>query len=414
MPHGDQHDAVLALRAKMEILHHGVVPTELAMTRYGPPYLVKRRAYGNADDPAFLGRPLPQEAFLGEARLVTSLNVRSGSPWSLDWGPEGGFFLARSNVGWAVPVDFPRQPAFYDYPMPGGGTVKNVVTLYGGGSLGVFAYGSCALVDMGKACHYCSIEPNRGRGGDGFARVISETRLREALSLALADRDAPVRQVMINGGNFPDPDRSFTHYARLAAAAREVIDASGRPVELHLIVYPPANPGLYAQLSGLDVGVALNIEVFAPDVFARVCPGKADVSGQDHILASLREAAKILGPGHVFSILVGGLEPQASMARGMRALAGQGVTPIVNVFHADPGTPLHSHPEPTIGRITEMGTLQEALFGEFPFMRPFYLRCGRNSIDTEAYLGLFSALAQAPAHPGPGPGTLGAAGTAPA
>jgi hypothetical protein len=387
-------DAVLALRVKMEILHHGVVPTESALAHYGPPYLEKRRAYGNADDIAFLGRPLPQEAYLEPAHLITSLNVRTHSPWSLDWTAEQGFILSRVGGGWVVPVDFPRRPAFYDYPLSGGGTVKQVATLYGGGSLGVFVYGRCALVDMGKACQYCSIEPNRGRDDVDFARVISETRLREALSLALQDSDAPIGQVMINGGNFPDPDRSFSYYARLVAAAREVIDASGRAVELHLIVYPPKTPRLFAALAPHDVGIAMNTEVYDPDIFAVVCPGKATVGGQDHILASLCQAAEALGKGHVFSIFVGGLEPQESMTRGMRFLADHGVTPIVNVFHADPGTPLYDHQEPTIERILEMGGEQEALFREHEFMRPFYMNCGRNSIDTEAYLSLFSALGQ--------------------
>lgn len=384
-------DAAGALRVKMEILHYGVMPTRAALDRYGPPFLEKRRAYGNADDLAFTGRPLPQEAYLEPARLVTSLNVRAGSPWSLDWTEDSGFFLVRVGSNRAVPVDFPRRPAFYD-ALLSGGTVKNIVTLYGGGSLGIFVYGRCALVDVGRACHYCSIAPNRGHGSSEFAGVVSETRLREALALALDDRDAPIRQVMINGGNFPDPDRSFSYYARLAAAAREVIDKSGRDVELHLIVYPPANPELFAALAGQNVGVAVNTEVYDPAVFARVCPGKAAAGGQDHILKSLCRAAEILGPGNVFSIFVGGLEPQESMVRGMRFLAGHGVTPIVNVFHADPGTPLHSHLEPSVDRITEMGVTQEKLFREFGFMRPFYLHCGRNSIDTEAYLRLFSAL----------------------
>jgi len=385
-------DAIAALQIKLEILHFGVLPTETALAHYGSPYLEKRRAYGNADDLTFASRALPQEAYIGPSRLITALNVRTRSPWALDWASDTGFFLAHADRGLAVPVDFPRRPAFYEFPLRGD-TVKNMITLYGGGALGVFVYGRCALVDMGKACQYCSIEPNRGRADVDFAAVIREPDFREALALALKDQDAPIRQVMINGGNFPEPDRSFSYYARLAAAAREVIDTSGRDVELHLIVYPPTNPELFDTLAGLDVGVAVNTEVYDQNLFAEVCPGKAAVGGQAHILATLRRAAEILGPGYVFSIFVGGLEPQASMTAGMRFLADHGVTPIVNIFHADPGTGLYTHPEPSVERMQEMGQEQEALFRAHKFMKPFYLHCGRNSIDTEAYLGLFSALA---------------------
>ena len=39
-----------------------------------------------------------------------------------------------------------------------------------------------------------------------------------------------------------------------------------------------------------------------------------------------------------------------------------------------------------------MGSVHEDLFSRYSFMKPFYMNCGRNSIDTEAYLGLFSQL----------------------
>jgi hypothetical protein len=82
------------------------------------------------------------------------------------------------------------------------------------------------------------------------------------------------------------------------------------------------------------------------------------------------------------------------MTAGMEFLADHGVTPIINVFHADPGTPLYSHPEPSLDRIQEMGEILEGIFSRHSFMRPFYMNCGRNSIDTEAYLRLFSQTAQ--------------------
>jgi hypothetical protein len=382
-----------ALQLKMQILHYGVVPTPALLDRYGPPYLEKRRAYGNADDLAFVGRSLPQEAYLGDTRIIVAMNVRPESPWIMDWEEEFGFFVRHRDGGERVSLDFPRYPAFYDYPMSDGGKVKNIITLYGGGSLGVFVYGRCALVDMGKACHYCSIEPNRSKDDVDFAYVVAEKKLREALTLALKDEEAPIKQVMLNGGNFPDPDKSFLYYARLVATAREVIDASGRDVELHLIVYPPEDLELFSALRGQNVGVAMNTEVYDSEIFARICPGKTVVGGQQHLHDALCRAAEILEPGSVHSIFVGGLEPQYSMTAGMEFLAAHGVTPIINVFHADPGTPLYSHPEPSLARIQEMGEALEGIFSRHSFMRPFYLDCGRNSIDTEAYLQLFSQAA---------------------
>jgi hypothetical protein len=371
---------------KAELLSHGVRPTSAFLAAYGPPYLAKQRAYGNPDDLPFLGHDLPQEMLLSPADLVCSVNLRSASSWSLDVDGEGGFIVRRGDL--ALPITFPRTPAFYEERLADGRPARSVVTLYGGASLGIFVHGNCSLVDLEKACQYCSISPNRSRETE-FPRVISESLLRSALRVALADATCPAAQVMINGGNFPDPDRGFLYYARLCAAAREVIEESGRDVELHLIVFPPARLELLRELDGLDVAVAMNMEVFDPVLFERYCPGKVDVLGRAHILAALTRAAEILGPGRVFSILVGGLEEQESMAEGMAFLAARGVVPVINVFHPDPETPLADRPAPAAGRILEMGRSLQEVFLQASFARPFYWRCGRNSLDTEAYLRMF-------------------------
>jgi len=373
---------------KAELLHHGVTLSPAFSSRYGEPYLAKRRAYGNSDPLEFRERLLPQELYLLPGRLVCAVTIRLDSPWLLDWSENEGFVVRQSSGDPCFPVDFPRTPAFYDSTLLSGEAVKNVVTLYGGGSLGVFAFGSCRLVDIGKPCGYCSISQNRDLGVD-FLDVISEARIEEALSLALEDTSCPVTQVMVNGGNFPDQDRSFSHYARLARAAARAVEVSGRDVEVHLIVYPPRDLGRLAELSDSRVGVAMNYEVCDPGLFQKYCPGKEVYGGQEHIAAALRRAVEELGRGSVYSILVGGLEPLESLERGLFELAGDGVTPIVNVFHADPETPLARHPVPDAGSIRAMGQVLQEVYQRHEFARPFYLNCGRNSIDTEAWLGLF-------------------------
>jgi hypothetical protein len=377
-----------AVRIKAELLSCGVVPTEAFLDAYGPPFLEKRRAYGNPDDAAYRERLVPQELFLLPERLVCAVNIRAKSPWTLD-GRQGGFFVRSADDGRTRAVTFPLHPAFYDELTPDGQPAKNIITLYGGGSLGIFVYGSCALVDMGSACQYCSIAPNRTRETD-FPRVVTEAALREALLLALRDQSCSIKQIMINGGNFPDPDRGFSYYARLVEVAREAIDRLNRgDVDLHLIVYPPDDLRLLDRLRGLDVGVAMNTEVFDPDLFRRFCPGKHLVSGQRHIIEALLRAVDALGACHVYSIFVGGLEDQDTMQAGMEFLAKGGVVPVINIFHADPDTPLHRRPPPSPERILEMGTSLQAIYERMPPFKPFYMDCGRNSIDTEAYLGLF-------------------------
>jgi hypothetical protein len=370
---------------KAELLSKGVVLSPRFLDNYGPPFIEKRRAYGSSDAIEVRDALLPQELFLLPDQIVVAINVRQGSPWLLDYnngyqllGPDGSRFE----------ITFPMRPRFYDWVLNNGEKLSRLVTLYGGSSLGLFIYGNCALVDIGKACQYCSIEPNHRYGTD-FAKIIRPDLLKEAVSRALHDSDTPASQVMLNGGNFQQPDRSFIYYVNAVRAARDAINQSGRDVELHLIVFPPKDLELFKELAELDVSVAINMEVFDPSLFERYCPGKHATAGQEHIRKALARAAEILGAGRVYSIVVGGLEPFQSMTMGMDQLADIGVTPVINVFHADPETPLASRSSPSTHEIISMGRALQELYTRHKYMRPFYLDCGRNALDTEAFRGLF-------------------------
>jgi hypothetical protein len=379
---------MMAIEMKANLLAEGMTLSESFLTHYGPPFLEKRRAYGNPDPERMRAVTMPQELYVGAERLVVSVNIRPGSPWILDW--RDGFGLQGPGLDWS-PIDFPRRPQFYDAAMAEGAPVSRIITLYGGGALGLFIYGNCALVDMGKACHYCSIAPNHEAGVD-FEKVISPAQVEASLRIALADASSSATQVMINGGNFPDRDKSFLYYVSICAAARRAIDASGKEIELHLIVFPPDDLALLEELQPLDLSVAMNCEVFTPELFEKYCPGKSAVASQAHLFAALKQAAQILDPGQVFSILVGGLEATEVTHDGMKMLADCGVTPVINVFHADPGTPLAAHPVPSASRIIALGEALQDVYSANTFMRPFYLDCGRNSLDTEASRFMFGRV----------------------
>jgi hypothetical protein len=373
---------------KAQLLSYGVLPTKQFIDAYGSPFLEKRRAYGNPDDLDFQGKIVPQELVLLPERLICAVNIRVTSPWQLDYRNDKFVVAARSG-GKEYPITFPLHPDFYDVNMSNSQPVKNIITLYGGGSLGVFVYGACSLVEMGAPCQYCSILPNRTQQNE-FPHVITKKVFREALLIALQDITCPIKQVMINGGNFSDPDRSFLYYVKMVEVAREALDMAGRnDIDLHLIVYPPNDLALFERLRGLDVSIAMNMEVFDPDSFRQFCPGKHKTSGQRHIINALFQASERIGFGHVYSILVGGLEKQVTMDVGMDYLAKNGVIPVINVFHADPGTPLYRYPTPSTERIMEMGKSLQLIYERIGPVQPFYLNCGRNSLDTEAYLRLF-------------------------
>lgn len=70
-------------------------------------------------------------------------------------------------------------------------------------------------------------------------------------------------------------------------------------------------------------GACFNLEVWDPQQFARICPGKASIIGRDRWLQSLDEAVEVFGPENVMSAFVGGaeLEGEGAMQDPAEALA---------------------------------------------------------------------------------------------
>ncbi len=55
-------------------------------------------------------------------------------------------------------------------------------------------------------------------------------------------------------------------------------------------------------------GACFNLEVWDPQQFARICPGKASIVGRERWLEALEEAVDVFGPNNVMSAFVGGAE----------------------------------------------------------------------------------------------------------
>lgn len=378
-----------SIQIKAELLSFGIRPSERACLEYGATgFLQKRRAYGNSDPIELRNMSIPQELYLIEDKLICAVNVRLNSPWVLDF-EDDHFFVKNELLKVKAFVTFPLQPKYYNYETEDKFSPSKIVTLYGGGALGIFVYGDCSLVNMKKACQYCSIEPNRKKSND-FLPVITPSEIEKAIDLSLSlDENSQISQIMLNGGNFPDLDKSFSYYLKIAEAARKSLDKVSSNIPLHLIAYPPKNLSLIRELKDLNAEIAFNTEIYNPELFQKYCPGKHHTGGQELIFNALGKAVDYLGKDNVYSIFVGGLEPLESLEKGLNYVSKLGVTPVINVFHADPETPLMQHPLPSPNEIMNMGQLLEQIYIDYNVSRPFYDGCGRNSLDSEAFLKLF-------------------------
>jgi uncharacterized radical SAM superfamily protein len=373
-------------KVKLSILSQGVAISENTIANYKTPFLAKRRVYGNQDPVSFINKRIPQEFYLLPDKLIVSANINPNSSWTLDY--QAGKFFLQNKDGQVVYTDFPLEPKFYDSLLTNNKKVSQIVTLYGGSSLGMFVYGNCDLIQKGYPCQFCSLHFNRTITKD-FPLLLSLDEIREAVTIAIKDETLNLTQIMVNGGIIPNIDNNFEYYLNVIEEINNVLLKENKNIEIHLITFPPSNLELLKTFGKYkNVKVAINTEVYDDDLFARYCPGKHKSIGKNHIYHTLFDLVKIMGAGKVYSILVGGLEPLDTLEKGLFYLAENGVTPVINVFHPDPGTALEYTPRPTFEYLIEAGKMLQSVYKKYNLI-PFYENCGRNALDTEAYRGLF-------------------------
>jgi hypothetical protein len=83
-----------------------------------------------------------------------------------------------------------------------------------------------------------------------------------------------------------------------------------------------------------------------PEVFARLCPGKAETLGQAGFFEAMEYTAKKLGPGRVSGEIIAGLEPIEATKRGIDRIVSAGAFPTVCIFRPTIGSELENAPPP--------------------------------------------------------------------
>lgn len=108
---------------------------------------------------------------------------------------------------------------------------------------------------------------------------------------------------------------------------------------IYVMSLPPQNLQVlkdYYEAGVTEIG--FNIEIFDPQMATLYMPGKSKLSRQEYIQA-LKEATRFWKTkGKVRSLIIVGLEPEASLLNGIQTLCEIGVMPILSVYRPIPGT----------------------------------------------------------------------------
>lgn len=375
---------------KLDLLAHGIEidPSLRHLGRTGASIAIRKYFYNSPvwDDARF---PRPQELrILG---LVVGLNSYRSSPWRLRWlDEERGLQLEHSVSTIQYPADTIQDLDL----LAAGGKAARIANLYGGAALAFFSPRNCYFFTDGSECQFCSLAGTAANARD-LRNFLTESDISTVVDAVLQSHSSRIEQIMLVGGNMRDLNAGFTHHVGLARAAAEAIARAGlsQQVSIHVATMPPRDLALLDTLGQIsNLHVMFNLEVWDPDTFSRLCPGKAKDYGRDNMLGALERLRDVIGAYRAHSLLVTGLESPETTVAGATALAEMGISPIINIYHSDQHSRLGMGVRPSFAQLAEVASGLQAIYGRYPLL-PYWRTCGRNAIDAEAQSGLFRSSA---------------------
>jgi hypothetical protein len=240
---------------------------------------------------------------------------------------QGGGLASRARV-WLPPE--------YHGELAPNGQSWNYFVITHGDRARLAPIGGCAM-----ACKFCNIPYE-----DPY-QVKPLELLVEATRRALEDSLQPARHVLISGGT---PKLEDVHY--LSDVYATILQRFPE-VEIDIMMAPVEGVLNLPQLRDLGIHeLSINLEVFDRQRARTLMPHKYR-QGLEHYLRFIEQAASVLGPGRVRSMLMVGLEEPEMTLEGVKAIVDAGAVPVLSPFRPDPSTPLRD--------ISPLGALEAEL-----------------------------------------------------
>ena len=258
------------------------------------------------------------------------------SPYRLAGGPAEGYQVIDERGGLVYPVRLPQEPAWYsqltsrDVPMSRVGVLQ-------GTYLGIYINIVCAFWNYSPPlnCRFCTTGQNVG-ANEERDKVISDVI--ETCWAARQQSDATF--VHLNGGF--QGTRGIEFALPYVKAIKQQV---GMLVGVQLA--PERDFSRYDEL--IDAGVdhlSFCVEFMDPEWFARICPGKEKVHGQQLFFDAIEYCAERMPKGAVSGEIIAGVEPIEKTIEGIDRIASLGAFPTVCIFRPTIGSDMEQWPSP--------------------------------------------------------------------
>ena len=256
---------------------------------------------------------------------------------------KGRYYVDRDGET-VAPVTLSPRPGWYDAKLADGKPMTRIGTLQGT-YLGIYQAKVCEYwteKPQKVNCKFCSVGLNLG------VDDADEKSVDEVLEVVRAARvESGITYVDFNTGHYTGDTYLDLLEPYIVRIKREF--------GLMVGVQTPPHRDLrrYDHLREIGVNrVSFCFEIFDPERFREICPGKHTEYGLGHYLEAIRYCAELGGRGPrtepwvVNGEIIAGLEPPESSIRAIDWIVSVGAIPTVCVFRPLAGTDLADAPPP--------------------------------------------------------------------
>src|SRR5262245_47413408 len=258
----------------------------------------------------------------------------------------GAYGVLDDRSGDAYPARIPPEPAWYSRRTSSGIEMSRIGVLQGN-YLGIYVSNACMYwnVQPERACRFCTTGKNLG------VNEQARKRVEDVVEVAIAARDesGSIFTHLNTGYHFEEVDRlepihGLKQCAPFVEAVRQQV---GGFIGVQAMPVPRRMFHEYDELieAGAD-HFSFCYEFGDPEVFARLCPGKAETLGQAGFFEAMEYTSKKLGKGRVSGEIIAGLEPVEATKNGIDRIVAAGAFPTVCIFRPTIGSALEKEPPP--------------------------------------------------------------------
>jgi len=286
-------------------------------------------------------------------RTVVSVRLNPASPYRV--APRDGALWLHVDDQPISQVGLHDLPAHYREKLPDGRPVAEIAPVIEWGYLVYLTvFRVCQYYGAKEECQFCDIN-NNYRQQIEQKRPYTGVKSVEDILMALERIDAvdsESRAYTITGGSITSSLHGMSEvefYARYVEAIETRFP--GRWISKVVTQAWPVEDVKRLKAAGAQI-YHPNYEIWDPNLFPKVCPGKERYVGRDEWIRRIVDAADVFGPANVIPNFVGGVEMAkpygyenveaaiASTAEGLRFFMSKGITPRFTTWCPEPMTVL--------------------------------------------------------------------------